>query len=244
MAGVRSIGFRWLKGRDCMIRLMSFVSPWLLLVLFLAVKLADGQAYQALVAEDGPVENLQFLLFLLSGVLAGVVARRLARIGLALHCWLYWLLALALVVVAMDEISWGQRLLGIETPESVEKVNLQGELTIHNLAPLMIYLHIAYLVVGAFGALAWLPRMLVADPCSVWRFVLPDWFLAGWFGFLFLVYGLIELAQWVQPTLFGNELVIGGFITFRDQEPAELSLAIGMFLFVLVNLRRAADLNR
>jgi hypothetical protein len=32
-----------------------------------------------------------------------------------------------------EEISWGQRLLGIPTPEIFKKYNVQGELTIHNL---------------------------------------------------------------------------------------------------------------
>lgn len=222
-------------------RWLSFLTPFLLLVLFASAKVASEGLYEVLVAEDGLVENLQFLLFLVSGILAGVTALRLARASLWVHCWLYWLLAIALVVVAMDEISWGQRLLGIETPDALQEVNLQGELTIHNLRPLMIYLHVAYLMVGAYGALAWLPRMLlVRKTGSIWRFVVPDWYVSSWFGFLLLVYGLIELAQWVQPTLFGHHLVIGHFITFRDQEPAELALAAGMFIFVLVNFRRAA----
>lgn len=223
-------------------RWLSFLTPFFLLMLFASVKVTYEGLYQVLVAEDGPVENLQFLLFLVSGVLAFVTGMRLARAGLVVHRWLYWLLAIALVVVAMDEISWGQRLLGIETPGSLEEVNLQGELTIHNLRPLMIYLHVAYILVGAYGAFSWLPRkFLVRDPRSIWRFVIPDWYVSSWFGFLFLVYGLIELAQWVQPTLFGHHLVIGQFITFRDQEPAELALAVGMFMFVLVNLRRATS---
>ncbi|RFF27713.1 MULTISPECIES: hypothetical protein [unclassified Wenzhouxiangella] len=234
-----------MSSRSETLRWLSFLTPFLLLVLFASTKVASQGLYQVLVAEDGPVENLQFLLFFVSGILAGVTAVRLARAGLAVHRWLYWLLAIALVVVAMDEISWGQRLLGIKTPESLQAVNLQDELTIHNLRPVMIYLHVAYLLVGAYGAFAWLPRMLlVKTPCSIWRFVIPEWYVSSWFGFLFLVYGLIELAQWVQPTLFGHHLVIGHFITFRDQEPAELALAAGMFIFVMVNLRRASDLCR
>ena len=32
-----------------------------------------------------------------------------------------------------EEISWGQRILNIETPEAIKEINAQGELTIHNL---------------------------------------------------------------------------------------------------------------
>ena len=33
-----------------------------------------------------------------------------------------------------EEISWGQRILGIETPESLEGINDQGETNLHNLS--------------------------------------------------------------------------------------------------------------
>lgn len=43
--------------------------------------------------------------------------------GMALFCF----------SVGMEEISWGQRILGFETPEEFEKINVQGETTVHNL---------------------------------------------------------------------------------------------------------------
>ncbi len=42
-------------------------------------------------------------------------------------------LALLLFVAAGEEISWGQRLLGIATPESLSGVNTQDETNLHNL---------------------------------------------------------------------------------------------------------------
>jgi len=220
------------------VRWLIFLLPIVLTSWFTWLKVSHGDVYSALIREDGPVENLQFALFLLAGILAVVLAVRLLRGGLKPHGWLYWLLALGLVFVALDEISWGQRLLGLETPEPIAARNLQGELTVHNLEPLMVHLHTAYLLVGAYGVLAWLARrLLVRDRRSVWAFVLPDWFLGSWFAVLLLVYGLIELAQWVQPTVFGHRLAIGGFIVFRDQEPAELMLAGAMLIFVLVRFQ-------
>ena len=41
--------------------------------------------------------------------------------------------AILFFFVAMEEISWGQRILGIETPETLAEINEQGETTIHNL---------------------------------------------------------------------------------------------------------------
>ena len=36
-------------------------------------------------------------------------------------------------IIGMEEISWGQRILGIETPESFKEINYQQETTVHNL---------------------------------------------------------------------------------------------------------------
>lgn len=41
--------------------------------------------------------------------------------------------AILFFFVAMEEISWGQRILGIETSETLAAINEQGETTIHNL---------------------------------------------------------------------------------------------------------------
>ncbi len=47
----------------------------------------------------------------------------------------YWLLALALLMLLClgEEISWGQRLLGLSTPEGLKALNAQEEINIHNL---------------------------------------------------------------------------------------------------------------
>jgi hypothetical protein len=42
-------------------------------------------------------------------------------------------LALFLFILAGEEISWGQRIFGLETPAALEEVNLQDEINLHNL---------------------------------------------------------------------------------------------------------------
>lgn len=46
--------------------------------------------------------------------------------------WFFLLLALSCFYVAMEEISWGQRLIGFSSPEFFRSNNLQGETNIHN----------------------------------------------------------------------------------------------------------------
>ncbi|MEQ8440398.1 MAG: hypothetical protein RIM33_01360 [Alphaproteobacteria bacterium] len=85
----------------------------------------------ALFAEDGVMEYLTVALLFASAALAVLAIRRggfdrAERIMLILF-------AGGLAFLAMEEISWGQRIFGIETPEALRAANVQGEINLHNL---------------------------------------------------------------------------------------------------------------
>ncbi len=86
--------------------------------------------YDVLAREDGGIENLTAVLFLLAGLLLGATAMRERRHILQ---GLYILGGLALVFVAGEEVSWGQRIFGWTTPEFLQSINIQGELNVHNI---------------------------------------------------------------------------------------------------------------
>jgi hypothetical protein len=79
-----------------------------------------------LAQEDGWVENLSAANWLLA---AGIMFVLFAR---QRNVW-YLLLGILFAVCMGEEISWGQRLFGFATPESVQAVNFQGEFNLHNL---------------------------------------------------------------------------------------------------------------
>lgn len=86
----------------------------------------DPGSYRALLQEDQIVEWTTFWLFLAAGVLGlrRSIRRRHIFDGLvALFC----------LVVAGEEISWGQRLLGYAAPEFFLRENFQQEVNLHNL---------------------------------------------------------------------------------------------------------------
>ena len=78
--------------------------------------------------EDLLGEWTQLFLFLTAGLLSLRCARRHSRFNL-----FFVLLALGTFYTAGEEISWGQRLLDLETPAFFERHNLQGEMNFHNL---------------------------------------------------------------------------------------------------------------
>ena len=85
--------------------------------------------YRILVEEDGWVENLTVVAYLLAGALLLVAAwaetRRFPRFVFLAGC-------AGMAFIAGEEISWGQRILDFPTPDFLSR-NLQGEFNVHNL---------------------------------------------------------------------------------------------------------------
>ena len=110
----------------------------LLMVGAYATLALPGDTVDALIEEDGFFEWAGTLgLFAASAafVIAGLRLRRAGSDGRmsALKPWIFFLLGAGLFFAAGEEISWGQRLLGVETPDSLKEANDQDEINIHNL---------------------------------------------------------------------------------------------------------------
>lgn len=100
----------------------------------------SGSTIDSLVQEDGVIEWIGALGLLTAAGLylaAFVVARRRGSASGKTRAgtWVLLAFALAMLVLGGEEISWGQRLLGLSTPEAISSVNAQGETTLHNLQP-------------------------------------------------------------------------------------------------------------
>jgi hypothetical protein len=93
--------------------------------------LVDPAGFHAFAQEDRPLEWASALLLLGAGLLLAANALRRPRDPptLALAAGL----CLALVVIGMEEISWGQRLFGFATPDRLAELNWQAEFNLHNM---------------------------------------------------------------------------------------------------------------
>lgn len=102
----------------------------------LGTRHGDPSLLYRVTREDGPVEWATVLALLALAVLVG---RHLLTAPKDKFPW--WLKAAgyALVVLALfaagEEISWGQRLFGFSTGETMQRINLQQETNLHNLIP-------------------------------------------------------------------------------------------------------------
>lgn len=234
-----ALGLRGLiEDRDGARRPALAAAPFLAVALILGFKGvlgAEHPLYLMATREDSLVEWLTFLAYAGAGVVAIAAGRRFFATGRPLEGTLYLGLALALFGVAGEEISWGQRIFGIVTPEPFAE-NLQSELNLHNLPGVQAGLHDAYIAVGLFGAFAWLlvpwaDRML---PRGLASWIAPSWWLLGYFLPVAAIYLVFQLA----PPAAISGRVYWGFFAMGDQEPAELLLALGFLGLTLTTRGR------
>jgi hypothetical protein len=120
------------------------IKPFILIALAVlavsyGVLVFDDDTVVALGTEDGLFECATSVLFAITG---GLLAWMYVKCPYANDLLVlrtrrnifFLLLALVFLFGAGEEISWGQRIFGFETPESIAKENLQGEMNIHNLS--------------------------------------------------------------------------------------------------------------
>ncbi len=107
------------------------------LVLWSLPFILPEETVATLVVEDSVPEYLTAIFFLTSGIawlLAFIYSRKGNDLGFlrTRRNYIYLALALILLFGGLEEISWGQRIFGFETPAFMQH-NEQGELSIHNL---------------------------------------------------------------------------------------------------------------
>ena len=111
--------------------LLFFVAHFVFYTYYLRVVLQGADA------EDTLLEWGTFVLAFAGGVIFLICAYKGSRFSI--------FLGLAWLLFAFEEISWGQRVLGIETPEVMLEYNYQEELNFHNLInPIQKYLYVPF----------------------------------------------------------------------------------------------------
>jgi hypothetical protein len=186
--------------------------------------------------ETGPGENITAGLFVISGILAFIIARRRDAIPVRWLRVALVVIGVLALLIAGEEWSWGQHFFGWRTPEWLAEVNSQQETNLHNVfhrtldqKPRAIF-SIVVLIVAVIAPLlrqrlTWLDRYPVLDWLMPGRFLIPT-------ALIIVLPRVIDRFQvWFDIHLPGAL-----FIPTRDfQEIQELFIAIFVFLY-LVNL--------
>ena len=165
--------------------------------------MAFPAVYPKVIQEDGLVEWMTFWAFMAAAALA-IVAFRQRQPDDHVMRHLYLLaFAVGAFAVAMEEISWGQRLIGYQPPETFLAENFQQEFNLHNLAgtdtrkalllSLLISFGVLFPVLGRVPPLAgWLQR---------WSVPVPGLGLMPGFALLaavYLIYPIESTGEWIE----------------------------------------------
>ena len=109
--------------------------------------LSDRELFIKLLSEDGPLENIATICTLLAAIIFGLSYFK-HRQSKPIF---FLLFSLLLFLVFMEEISWGQRVFGIATPDSIKYLNAQGEINLHNYTPIYKYVNdVVYLCLDLY----------------------------------------------------------------------------------------------
>ena len=184
------------------------------LFLIVHIRLYDpaSQLFAILYLEDGIFESLTPVLMVISMVLIGVSIPKLRRDPhlvsyLNLLTLIYFILISLFLLNAMEEISWGQRIFGWETPQTFEG-NVQNETNLHN------YFNQYYLLFY---------RLLVLFPVII--------FVSIWLELKqrYLIFNRLVMPH---PSMIGLSLLIAivSLVWYEEQELLEELFAV-FFLF-------------
>ena len=169
--------------------------------------------------EDGPIETATFVCFAVGAVVALVAAARLRPVRrMALGAGV---LGSMLFVAAGEEVSWGQRLFGIRTPDAFVDGSRQDELNLHNLDWLQDKAILAQLAVAIGGVL------LLHLFRQRWAAPAVPFFVA------YLAYRMGRVGAVIAD--------LG--VADRNSEASELILAMGLLVLAVQCLRQGTGLD-
>lgn len=224
-------GFINVKVNSNLVRICIFVIPIISTVLFNISKYSSYNLYGRIAMEDGFVEYMTAFSYFLSSILALLISIRFINNKYTFFGGSYFILACCLFIIFGEEISWGQRILNIETPESLRNINLSGE--IHNIKQLDRTFQKGYVLVGFYGAFLWptlyFKKLRRKYNSVINPYFIPNWYLMGYFAPVSLIY-----IYWFYIFRVNNFLRISAY----EREPTELLLSLGFLIFLLINSQR------
>ena len=198
--------------------------------------------YREFIREDGPVEYVSALWWLLATAVT-LVALLLPVVRRSRSLLAYGALAAFFVVCGGEEISWGQRIFDF-APEAIVEINKQHETNLHNIGSISVYATVFFLLM-LFVFLLWPALLLVRDAPAR---LAADRRLPVVTRHASLVY-LVWIAAWIivgvrSGTLGFSPLSLWGEYTQLDDELFEYGAAQAFFCLVVLDLGEVATARR
>ena len=105
-----------------------------------------------LIRENNPIELLTFFFLIVGGSYGIFVVLKLKEQKKEKFLiWFYTIFSLGLIFTGMEEIAWGQWFFRFKTPEVLREINMQKEMTLHNIRGLQGHSEYFRLLFGVGG---------------------------------------------------------------------------------------------
>lgn len=221
---------------------LLFLFPFWVYGLFYFQLLQNPAGFSSLTREDSLIEYATFLVY---GVVAFWGFKAFSYIMRTTkfndsYRWVYGLTYLGIVLVSLaiagEEISWGQRILGFETPESLAVKNTQNEFNLHNHGEIFGHVYTAYALLGVYGSVMWIINKGLSS-------ILPNHTVTSYLTHftpppsLVSYFSPITVLVVLREHYLSQELFNTAYLFTQWEEFTELILGIGIALFIYFSYR-------
>jgi hypothetical protein len=110
------------------------IATWtfpILTIIFAAIYLVNEPLYRRLISEDNIVEWFTFVFLWIAGILSLILWIKIKKAH-NYHHWFFLVFSGFSLLAGLEEISWGQRVFGIESTQFFNEYNDQKETNLHN----------------------------------------------------------------------------------------------------------------
>ena len=205
-----------------------FISP-VIITLFVAILIIIPSSKSFgywLLKENNPIEMLTFLVFFVSGIYGlFMVKKNKAYLGL-LFTIFYTFFSIVLILIAMEEIAWGQWFFHFDTPKEWQDLNVQGETTLHNLTQIQGKNDVLRFIYGMGGLIG-----MLLGKISFYKKVSVPNVLILWFIIITIYAGLDIITDYIKL----REGIMRAI--YAITEVIELLIAGSSFLYLWLNFK-------
>jgi hypothetical protein len=210
------------------------------LISFSFINVINPSVYESVVKEDGFLENIQVIFYFTAAVVSLICSLKFFNKFKKPEAIFFLLLFISLFFIAGEEISWGQRIFGIETPENYARMNLQEETTIHNLGFFQSKIDYIYMALGLWGAFsALILKSLIPKLYKKYQYFFPMPILFFYFFAVTRFYFLNKFVVFNYQLFTFEKIGVGS-----RQEISETLLAFGFAMFAILTLSAINHMNK
>lgn len=225
--------FSLFSGREKMKRFLFILPFFATIILIIAkIRLGDSRSYRMILDEGGFIEYGTVIAYYLATGFSIPIGRLFFQLHQKVLGLGYYLYGAFFLFVALEEVSWGQRLFGWEVPRFFKVYNSQEELTIHNLVWFRSHIGEVIIIISSIcllGGIFWFRSYYRKRTTHHYiTYLFPGWFLGSFFVLPLIIYAILEYTDKF------------GFFISGDEEFAELLLSLGFLFFVITSYFRQA----